>query len=139
MDDNITDIEIKSERATSVDLELFNPEEYFKDYPRFEIYDNKKKYNEYLYDYGYGIKKYIPVLYTLMDKNSNMEKQYVIYEEEISDEDLKELKEYCRCENCKSGKINFCSCCIGCFKSHMPSQFNINKAREYRKNCNLKV
>lgn len=129
-------IEFNSENITTADLELFNPEDFFKDYPRFEIYNNNKKYdNEYLYDYGYGVKRYVSVLYTIVDKNNkNIEKQYVIYEEKISEGDIKELKEYCQCANCKSGTINFCSCCIGCFRSGSPSQFNINKAREYRKN-----
>ena len=142
MDNNIMHIDFRSKKITTADLKLFNPKDYFKDYPYFDIYDNKKKYNnEYLYDYGYGVKKYVSVLYTIVDKNNkDTENKYVIYEEELSDEDLKELKKYCRCGICNINKwfnikkYFICPCCIGCLDSAFPSQFNINKAREYRKN-----
>lgn len=61
------------------------------------------------------------------------DKIYVIHEEDITNEDLEELKKYCQCKNCiNEESVNFCSCCIGCLKSSLPSQYIINKAREIK-------
>lgn len=43
MDNNIMHIDFRSKKTTTADLKLFNPKDYFKDYPYFDIYDNKKK------------------------------------------------------------------------------------------------
>lgn len=123
------------ETYTCLDMDNFNENDYFSEYPYFEIYDYNKNYEpEFFHDYKkYGIKKYISVLYEIENINNKSEiKKYVVHEEDITEEDLKELERYCQCENCKSGTIKLCSCCIGCLKSYPPSQSNINRAREIK-------
>lgn len=126
-----------------LDMNNFNENNYFKEYPYFEKYNCNKVYKSYYFhDYGkYGTKRYILDLYEIHDINNKYDiKKYVIHKEDITDDDIEDLKEYCQCRECND-KIDYsdlCSCCSGlclecysgCIKSDFPSQININKARQ---------
>jgi hypothetical protein len=119
-----------------LNMDNFNENEFFKEYPYFEKYNYNKIYDkEFFHDYKkYGTKRYKSVLYKITDSNNKYEdKEYVVHEEDITDKDLEELQDYCQCRGCngKTNDIDFCSICAGCLKTSMfPPQWNINKARD---------
>lgn len=149
MDNNIS-----SWISIFTDLFNFNPADYFKEYPYYEIYDENKEYKIYEIIKDYKInnlnilnepKKYILCKYTISDINKRKyEKHYIILKEIISEKEREILKIYCQCSYCSSKWFNIirffiCRGCIGCINSDHgePSQLNINKAKKKWKEMNL--
>lgn len=128
------------------DFKIFDPKDFFKNYPYWEEYNPDKEYNKekFKYNYGkYGKKEYDYFLYEIEDWVTDEKKEYVVSKEILSEKDQKDLSNYCQCAKCKSTgweKLlsNFvCPCCVGCIKAS-PSQWNINEARlaKEKKNTN---
>jgi hypothetical protein len=140
---------ISSWISTSTDLFNFNPADYFKEYPYYEIYNENKKYeiDEIINYYKINMlntlnkpKKYIFCKYTINDiKGKKSEEYYIILKEIISEQEREELKKICQCDYCSRKWFDItryfiCRGCIGCLDSNHgePSQLNINKARKNR-------
>ena len=119
-------------------LNNFNSNEYFEEYPFYEKYDENKEYNTDYYDcdYGIGKKRYLLELYIITDnEDSNKFEKYVVAQEQLSRKDMKKLEEYCQCDYCVKSwydirKYFTCRCCVGCTQSDFPRQYVINKSRE---------
>lgn len=119
-------------------MDSFNEKDTFKEYHYYEEYDPNKLYHNMLfdYDYGHGIHTYRYELYTIGLEKYKEKKKYIIVTEQLSEEEINILKPYCRCKYCTAGwcdlSIYFkCEHCIGCLKSKMPRQYQIDKARKY--------
>ena len=122
-----------SSSYTSIDLSKFKPEEYFKEYHYFEMFDENKEYisKPFKKDFGRGEHTYIYSLYNL-----NGIEKYIVAKEELSESELKELAPYCRCQYhiavwYRLPKYFICPCCVGCIRSAFPQQCVINDARKY--------
>ncbi|CAO3612903.1 unnamed protein product [Cunninghamella blakesleeana] len=127
--------QFRIEKVAHTELVAFDEKKYFSVYPSYEVYNEKKTYkSELMQDDGYGMKKHIAVLYTIMDKD-NMKNalKYVIYQDELSEEEQDELKNYCTCSICtKQPDHDACSCCIGCLHTEFYSQHFVNEARKLK-------
>lgn len=108
-------------------------------YHFYEKYNGNKNYQKapFQHNYGYGNYTYIYKLYIF-----NNEEKYVVADEQLDKKELDYLSVYCQCKKCTSSWYNIssyfiCGCCIGCLKSQFPSQYHINKTREYLKYFNI--
>lgn len=127
---------------TYADPKNFNPEEYFKDYHYFEVYDENKYYPQENFLAKYKNDEEHTYQYCLYRLSNG--KQYVVAKEILSDEEKKELIKYCRCAVHSAPWYNIlkrimCSCCVGCIQTFNPSQAVINASRDYKKKCESKT
>jgi hypothetical protein len=116
----------------------FDPESEFRIYDHFEEYEPKKVYtnNVFYHDYGKGKRFYENWLLDVREDRSDMIKTYVLVKEVLSEKEIYELGPYCQCEYHLTHWLNpmrclICPCCVGCIKSDFPSQYVINKTRDY--------
>ena len=139
--------------TTSCEFNKFNESDYFREYHFYEKYDSSKIYpqGKFEYDYGHGKHSYEHKLYTIFlytdikKLKKEDKREYVIAEERVSEEELKELSKYCQCAICTASWFNItrhfmCPCCVGCLKIGEPSfahQYGINKARKYKQKFDL--
>ena len=131
---------------TERDLTKFNPAEYFEESHYFEEFDKDKEYNDKIFekDFGFGERKYMYQLYIIRDKNEEgKSKKYIIVEEQLSEDEIIELKPYCRCPYHVMNWYNpwrfmTCRCCVGCLDSPFPQPWVINQSRQYMKEQNIK-
>ena len=115
------------------DVSTFDPHEYFKEYPEYELYDQEKEYPKEMFKKN-G-REYENCLYTVHD-NNRKELKFVVTEEHLSDEECKKLIPYCRCQICcmwffNPAKYLACAHCFGCLRTRSDNQYVINKTREY--------
>ena len=134
-----------SVRTSFVDSREAIPER-AKDYPFFEEYDAQKQYvkEPFQQDFGQGLLWYQYHLgkYKLPDDTILM---YVVAEETEANL-TPQLQAHCQCEACVMASsrwswlmwplgllfgIGICACCVGCLKSGMAQQHQINKARAH--------
>ena len=123
-----------------VDANTFDEKDTFKEYHHYEEYDPGKLYQDTVHehDYGHGIHKYIYESYTIglkKDGEVTEKRKYIIAVEQLSEDEIKQLSEYCQCQICIAKWYDIssyfrCRCCYGCLKSN-PQQYQINRAREY--------
>jgi len=120
----------------------FDPKKHFSEYHHFEEYDKTKEYQrgQFVATYRDNTPRtYKHILYNInfTKDGQKYKKDYVVAEEVLSDDELKKLQKYCRCERCKLPWYSFirksfaCPCCIGCLKSTRVAQYVINDTRAY--------
>lgn len=143
----------------SADYNSFYDSEYFKEYHFYERFDSNKPYQTGLFEHDYGkgkhtyqLKFYIVWLFKYVEGKgweSRFPLKYVIAEENISNDELKDLSKYCQCPDCKASKtasswFNFTkhfTCqqhqhydCIKVNETILVHQSGIDKAREAQQN-----
>ena len=100
----------------------------------WEVYDEKKEYEveEYMYDYGNGMRIYLNILYKFA-----FDEKYVLTKEQYTKEELKRLEPYCSCYKCSSWFFSpkrylINGCFVGCIKTgpQSASKINVDKARQ---------
>lgn len=140
---NNTHPDLRSGCYTSHDLSIFDPKEYFKEYPFYEEYNKDKIYDkeEFSKDFGFGEHTYEYSYYVISDSvDHDQTKTYIVAKEILSEDEQRELAKYCECRYHELKWYNIskyftCRCCVGCLDSPFPQQYTINKAREnMRKN-----
>jgi len=119
----------------------FDEQKEFNEYHYFEQYDPTKTYESGVFDhdYGYGKHAYKYSLYSIFILENGIHsttKKFVVAIEYFTDDESRKLSEYCQCAICTAKWYNIskyftCACCIGCLKSGMAQQYQINKARKY--------
>jgi hypothetical protein len=135
---------------TLTDLSQFDPSKFFEEYHYYEPFDATKTYpvERFRQDFGYGDHWYKYELYTISDRNGQIkdrsvsqnrddlkDRSFIVAKEELSEEELKELSQYCQCDYHivpSLFRISVCPCCVGCLNSPFPQQHVINKTRQYR-------
>ena len=125
---------------TTVDLSSFNPNEYFEEYHHWVEFNKDHTYDKKSFKAVYRDnteRTYEYTLYTVGDTNGvYIKRHFVVAEEQLSANDVKELKHYCQCIYHTSSWFNplsyfICPCCVGCLHSEFPRQSVINETREY--------
>ena len=125
-------------------------EEFFKCFDFFEEFDNKDYISDkYEFDYGYGWRKYLNVLY-IFDveiNNSNGKNyilnniEYVVAREIFNPNELVLLEKYCPCSKCldlDTSKISpiyqnlFVNYCIGKYKTKIIVAPLVQEARKFK-------
>lgn len=138
----------------------FDPKVFFKDYYSFEeITKNEYEKEETAF---FSIKPpvdkeklktdinnskiidgvtYKRIIYTICERKTKSERYFIVFEEQITKEELVRLSPYCRCRICTS-YINFglaCPCCYGCMKTGVSSKIEVvQRTREYYNRRNNK-
>lgn len=111
-----------------------DPKELFSGYDWWEEYDETKTYEKekYTHDHGHGSLVYQN---TLIDVGILAEevRYFVVAQEIVSDEEMKELVPFCPCDICSMWWFDprqfiVCPCCVGCIKT----------GRSFRNNSNIK-
>lgn len=113
----------------------FKPEEYFKEYHFYEVYNENKTYIQEEFKAKYGTHKESTYQYRLYHLGETL--KYVIAEEILTEKELTELSKYCQCIYHTTGffnpkKLFIYACGVGCLRSGRPSQSIINESRKYR-------
>lgn len=127
--------------------------EFLKYFDFFEEYDNKDYISDkYEFDYGYGLRKYLNILY-IFDVEINVPNgknyilkrvEYVVAREIFNPNELALLEKYCPCSKCLSLDISkilptyqnlFVSYCIGKYKTKLIAPPLVHEARKLKNIC----
>lgn len=147
-----------------LDLDRFDPQEHFKDYHYYEIFDpeiNLEKF--YIHDYGHGPLRYQMEKYTFIHtkltwddldyldlvkkEKHDRELVYMVAKERLTDEERDSLIPYCTCLMCSRSYFNparyfGCPCCVGCLTvrdHYYTRQYMINAARKRKNSTHEKL
>jgi hypothetical protein len=119
----------------------FNPNDFFKEYHYFELFDPNKEYIEdrftAVYKEELGQKTYKFFKHELSDDYYGYNEIYVVAHERLSNQERDYLKQYCQCAYHRNNwfcKIFMSKKSVKCLDTNRHSQQVINKTREYIKN-----
>lgn len=129
---------ISSHYYSFADINVFDPVKYFedKDYWVEITADNSAPELDTTNDEN---KTYYIVDYTIADyEDRDKKRSFIVAEEQFSEEEIKKLEPYCRCQVCIAPFFSLkrwttCRCCVGCLQSGelFVRDYTVKKARKY--------
>lgn len=119
--------------STYYSVDVFDEDENFKGYHYYELFTNKEYYTQvFEHNYGKGIYNYQFCKHII--RVDDVEKIYVVAEQQLTNKELELYAAYCQCAKCTAPWYSswiYCGCCYGCLKSPFPQQHVINKTIDY--------